>query len=168
MTTTQPRPDTGPPGTDADEKATLLAFLDYVREAVAAKAEGLAERAARAPGVASGTSLLGLVRHLTAAERYWFVWAFEGAGDAPPDLGMTVGEAESAKDVLAGYRAAVRRSNEIVGRCDDLGRSCVRPAGQAGAIRSLRWVLVHMIEETARHAGHADILREQADGAVGR
>ncbi|MER6309217.1 DinB family protein [Streptomyces sp. NPDC001657] len=168
MTTTQPRPDTGPPGTDADEKATLLAFLDYVREAVAAKAQGLTEQAARTPGVASGTSLLGLVKHLTAAEHYWFVWAFEGTGDAPPDLGMTVRAEERAQDILAGYRAAVRRSNEIAGRCDDLGRAGVRPAGKAGVVRSLRWVLVHMIEETARHAGHADILREQADGAVGR
>ncbi|WP_411572629.1 DUF664 domain-containing protein [Streptomyces anulatus] len=74
----------------------------------------------------------------------------------------------SAESLLAAYRGAVERSGEIIERCDDLGRPCARAAGEAGAVRSMRWVLVHMIEETARHAGHADILREQADGSIGR
>ncbi|MFE2652567.1 DUF664 domain-containing protein, partial [Streptomyces sp. NPDC059346] len=70
--------------------------------------------------------------------------------------------------LLAAYRSATERSNEIIERCGDLSRPCARAAGTAGAVRSMRWVLVHMIEETARHAGHADILREQADGSTGR
>lgn len=167
MTATQPHRDVGPPDTDSDEKATLLAFLNYVRDAVTAKARGLGELG-RTPGVASGTSVLGLVKHLTAAERYWFVWAFEGADVAHPDFGMELAEGDGAEGLLAAYRAAVERSDEIVERCADLGLSTARAAGKAGVTRSMRWVLLHMIEETARHAGHADILREQADGSVGR
>ncbi|MFI8287564.1 DinB family protein [Streptomyces sp. NPDC085614] len=168
MTETRRRRDQGPPGSDSDERSTLLAFLDYVREAVAAKAQGLDDGQGRKAGVASGTSVFGLVKHLAAAERYWFVWAFDGADVEHPDLGMDLSEGDSADSLLAAYRAAVERSNEIIERCDDLNRPCARAAGTAGVVRSMRWVLVHMIEETARHAGHADILREQADGSVGR
>lgn len=153
---------------DSDEKTTLLAFLNYVRDALTAKAQGLTEQQGRTPGVPSGTSVLGLVKHLTAAERYWFVWAYEGADVAPPDLGMELAEEDGAAELLAAYRDAVERSNEIVERCADLSRPAVRAAGKAGVVRSMRWVLIHMIEETARHAGHADILREQVDGRVGR
>ncbi|MEU3396126.1 DinB family protein [Streptomyces filamentosus] len=168
MTETQRRRDVGPPGSDSDEKSTLLGFLDYVREAVAAKAQGLDDGQGRTPGVPSGTSVFGLVKHLTAAEIYWFAWAFEGADVDHPDFSMDLSEGDSAGGLLAAYRSAVERSNEIIKRCDDLNRPCARAAGKAGAVRSMRWVLVHMIEETARHAGHADILREQADGSIGR
>ncbi|MFF9343846.1 MULTISPECIES: DinB family protein [unclassified Streptomyces] len=168
MTETQQHRDVGPPGGGSDEKSTLSAFLDYLREAVAAKARGLDDEKGRTPGVPSGTSVLGLVKHLTAAELYWFAWAFEGADVEHPDFGMEVSDDEDADGLLAAYREAVERSNEIIGRCDDLSGPCARPAGKAGVVRTMRWVLVHMIEETARHAGHADILREQADGSVGR
>ncbi|WP_418957659.1 DinB family protein [Streptomyces tritici] len=168
MTATEERRDVGPPAEGPDEKSTLLAFLNYLRDAVAAKAEGLDDGKGRTPGVESGTSVFGLVKHLTAAETYWFAWAFEGEDVAHPDFGMELAEADKAEVLFAAYRRAVERSNRIVARHDDLNRRCARPAGTAGAVRSLRWVLVHMIEETARHAGHADILREQADGAVGR
>ncbi|MFI0908314.1 DinB family protein [Streptomyces sioyaensis] len=168
MTETRPHRDTSPPGTDSEERPTLLAFLNYLREAVITKAQGLADQQARTPGVPSGTSLLGLVKHLAAAERHWFVRAFEGADIAPVELGMELTDEDCAEELIAAYREAVARSNAIVEACDDLSRPCARAAGTAGAVRSLRWVLVHMIEETARHAGHADILREQADGAVGR
>ncbi|MFI6641274.1 DinB family protein [Streptomyces sp. NPDC050504] len=168
MTQTQRNRDAGPPECPPDEKSTLLAFLDYVRASVAAKALGLDDERGRTPGVPSGTSVLGLVKHLTAVEVYWFAWAFDGADVPHPDFGMDVADDESAEGLVAAYRAAVERSNAIVARCDDLERPCARAAGRAGLVRSLRWVLVHMIEETARHAGHADILREQADGATGR
>ncbi|MFF2778901.1 DinB family protein [Streptomyces sp. NPDC058052] len=168
MTETQRRRDVGPPSSDSDEKSTLLAFLNYVREAVAAKAQGLDDGQGRTPGVPSGTSIFGLVKHLTAAELYWFAWAFEGADVDHPDFSMDLSEGDSASSLLAAYRSAIERSNEIIKRCDDLNRPCARAAGKAGAVRSMRWVLVHMIEETARHAGHADILREQADGFIGR
>ncbi|MEE1753040.1 DinB family protein [Streptomyces sp. SP18CS02] len=168
MTETQRRRDTSPPGTDSDEKSTLLAFLDYVRESVASKAQGLDDGQGRTSGVPSGTSVFGLVKHLTSAELYWFVWAFAGADIGQPDLSMDISEGDSADSLLAAYRSAIERSSEIIKGCDDLDRSCARAAGKAKAVRSMRWVLVHMIEETARHAGHADILREQADGSTGR
>ncbi len=168
VTETQQRRDVGPPGSGSDEKSTLTAFLGYLRDAVAAKARGLDDEKGRTPGVPSGTSVLGLVKHLTAAELYWFAWAFEGADIAHPDFGMELTAEDDADTLLAAYRAAVERSNEIIARCDDVTRPCARAAGKADVVRTLRWVLVHMIEETARHAGHADILREQADGAVGR
>ncbi|MEU4175987.1 DinB family protein [Streptomyces sp. NPDC026589] len=168
MTEIQLRPDVGPPDSGSDERATLLAFLDYVRDAVISKARGLDARQGRTPGVPSGTSVLGLVKHLTAAELYWFTWAFEGADIEHPDFGMDLAETDSAAGLLAAYRRAIERSNEIIEHCDDLSQPCARSGGKAAVVRSMRWVLIHMIEETARHAGHADILREQADGSIGR
>ncbi|MGH6655324.1 MAG: DinB family protein, partial [Actinocrinis sp.] len=152
--------DTRPPDVVGGEKATLVAFLDYLREAVAVKVEGVADDAARRPGVRSGTSLLGLLKHLAGVERVWFQWAFEGR-DPSPDLDMDPADSDTVASLLVDYRAAARRSNEIIAACDDLGRVSVRTE------RSLRWILVHMIEETARHAGHADILRERIDGLTG-
>lgn len=153
---------------DSDERSTLLSFLDYLRDAVAAKAQGLHGDGGRAPGVPSGTSLLGLVKHLTAAETYWFSWAYEGADIAVPDFGMDLAGSDTEESVLAAYRDAIRRSNETIAQCEDLNRPGARAAGKGSVARSMRWILVHMIEETARHAGHADILREQADGSTGR
>ncbi|WP_431787584.1 DUF664 domain-containing protein [Streptomyces sp. G9] len=89
---TQRRRDVGPPDSDSDEKSTLLTFLNYVREAVAAKAQGVDDRQGRTPGVPSGTSVLGLLKHLTAAELYWFAWAFEGADVEHPDFSMDLSE----------------------------------------------------------------------------
>lgn len=168
MTENQARSDTRPPGVDSDEKSTLLAFLDYLREAVVAKAQGLDSDGGRRPGVPSGTSLLGLIKHLTAAEVYWFSWAYDGADVAVPSFRMELVEADGEETVVGAYRDAIKRSNEIIEGCGDLGQPCTRVTGKDSAARSMRWVLVHMIEETARHAGHADILREQADGSIGR
>ncbi|MFF3391718.1 DinB family protein [Streptomyces sp. NPDC002669] len=167
MTNAEPRSDLRPPTLDADEKTTLSAFLDYLREAVAAKAYGLSEEEARTAGVPSGTSVLGLVKHLTAVELGWFAWAYAGDDiefgddDAPP------ADDETAESLLAAYRRAVERCNGIIAACDDLDRPGARSLRETPP-PSMRWVLVHMIEETARHAGHADILREQIDGSIGR
>ncbi|WP_309223152.1 DinB family protein [Micromonospora sp. CP22] len=167
MPASAPRGDLRPPSIEADEKTTLVAFLDYLREAVVAKALGVDDQQARRAGVKSGTSLLGIVKHLTAVERNWFVWAYLGEGvtladdQAPPDA------AETAAELIAAYRAAVARSNEIVRGCTDLSRPGARSLRETDP-PTMRWVLVHMVEETARHAGHADILREQIDGSTGR
>ncbi|MYZ07830.1 DUF664 domain-containing protein [Streptomyces sp. SID2999] len=167
MTTTAPRPDLRPPGLNADEKTTLLAFLDYLREAVLAKAAGVPEPAVRAAGVASGTSLLQLLKHLTAVELNWFVWAYTGADRDRWDDEGTVSADDTASDLADAYRAAIVRANEVALACTDLDRPGARSLRESPP-PSMRWVLVHMIEETARHAGHADILREQIDGATGR
>ncbi|WP_019631775.1 DinB family protein [Actinomadura atramentaria] len=167
MTPDQPaRGDLRPPEVAAGERATLRAFLDYLREAVAAKLDGLPDDVLRAPGVASGTSLLGLVKHLAAVEDNWFGWAYAGEGARLPD-DVAPGPGETAASLLAGYRDAAARSNAVLDACADLDAPGVRSLRETPP-PSMRWILVHMIEETARHAGHADILRERIDGATGR
>lgn len=157
------RRDVPPPGGGDGEKTTLVAFLDYLREAVVRDVEGVPEPQARAAGVASGTSLLGLVKHLTAVERFYFLG--EPITDLRRTLRPTAGE--TAEGLVVGYREAVGAANAVVGEWADLSAPAPRAPGRPAA-PSRRWVLVHMIEETGRHAGHADILREQIDGATGR
>lgn len=77
---------------------------------------------------------------LTAAELYWFAWAFEGADVEHPDFGMELSEGDSADSLLATYRSAVERPNEIIERCEDLRHPCARVAGKAAGVRSMRWV----------------------------
>lgn len=148
------RKDAKPPRTGAGEKATLVGFLDYLRDAVAAKALGAPEPQVRTAGVPSGTSVLGLVKHLAHVERFHFL------GESVDDWGATMRPEpdETVDELVAGYREAVARANDSIAACRDLGEGAP----------SMRWLLVHMIEETGRHAGHADILREQIDGATGR
>lgn len=149
----------------ASERETLVAFLDYLRESVVVKASGLSEADARRPLVPSGTSLLGLVKHLTMAEVAWFPFAFAGLDVRVPSGALA--SSDTLEGVLAGYGAACAQSNSLIAGAEDLDVLC-RRAATAPEPMSLRWVLVHMIEETGRHAGHADILREQLDGTVGR
>ncbi len=140
-----------------------MAFLDYLRASVAAKAEGVPEPQVRTAGVPSGTNLLGLVRHLTFVERFCFL------GEDVRDWSATFRPApqDSVEAVLGGYRDAVRQANLVIDACTDLALPSPRPK-RGGSTPSMRWVLIHMIEETGRHAGHADILRERIDGATGR
>ena len=158
-------PDRRTPFTLVDEKQTLVDFLDYLRESVILKLEGLDDDTARRPGVQSGTSLMGLVKHLAMVEIAWFQYAFAGTDVRVPSGDLAVGDTSS--DVIAGYRAAIAASNEIASACTDLDTKAARP-GTAPEPMSMRWILVHMVEETGRHAGHADIIREQIDGTVGR
>ncbi|MER7080422.1 Protein of unknown function [Saccharopolyspora kobensis] len=157
------RRDTPPPRTGSGEAEVLRGFLDYLRDSVAGKLDGVPEPRVRTAGVPSGTNLLGLLTHLTAVERSTFL------GDRVADWQATFRAAagESAADVLARYREAVRLANEVLDGCTDLGAPVPRPGSDLPA-PSIRWALTHMIEETGRHAGHADILRELVDGATGR
>jgi hypothetical protein len=161
-----PRPrakDTGPPWTGADEKATLLGFLDYLRDAIAAKVADVPEPHVRTSGVPSGTNLLGLIKHLTRVERFYFL------GEPIGNLRRTMRPApgETVDGLIAEYRNTIEEANKVVEACTDLALPAPRPPGR-GLAPSMRWVLTHMIEETGRHAGHADILREQIDGTTGR
>jgi hypothetical protein len=164
---TELRGDRRPPSLNAGEKTTLLSFLNYLRDAVVAKASGVSDKAVRTAGVSSGTSILSLIKHLTAVEFNWFAWSYAGADVALWDDESQPADDETAESLLAAYHQAVGRSNEIIEACEDLDRPGVRSLRETPP-PSMRWVLVHMIEETARHAGHADILREQIDGSVGR
>ncbi|PWI46116.1 mini-circle protein [Streptomyces sp. ICBB 8177] len=169
MTTSDPwpRPDLRPPGLNADEKTTLLTFLDYLRDSVLAKVDGVPEPAVRKAGVPSGTSLLQLLKHLTAVELNWFVWAYAGADRERWEDEEAVSADDTASGLADAYREAIAQANEVALACTDLDRPGARSLRETPP-PSMRWVLVHMIEETARHAGHADILREQIDGSVGR
>ncbi|MGW7069153.1 DinB family protein [Streptomyces sp. NPDC054855] len=146
-----------------DEKDTLRGCLDQLRNSVADKVAGVPEPRVRTAGVPSGTSLLGLLKHLACVERFYFLG--EDAGDWPATLRPSADD--SVDGLLADYRRTVERANQVIDACPDLARPAPR-APRRGAVPSMRWVLVHMIEETGRHAGHADILREQIDGSTGR
>lgn len=168
MSVERQRGDQRPPVVEAGERETLVAFLDYVRDAVLAKVDGLDAARAATPGVESGTSVLGLLRHLAGAETHWFAWAYAGEDVPFPDMDMRLAPGDTLEGVTAAYRAAIARSNAIIAGCPDLSARTARAASTPPRVRTMRWVLVHMIEETARHAGHADILREQLDGSTGR
>lgn len=157
------RRDTPPPRTGSSEAEVLRGFLDYLRASVSAKVEGAPEPHVRTSGVPSGTNLLGLLNHLTCVERAIFlgdrVTDWQGTFRAPAEDGVA--------DVVARYRKAVSRANDVLDACTDLASPVPRPRPN-GPAPSARWALTHMIEETGRHAGHADILRELIDGATGR
>ncbi len=154
-------PDRRPPRTADSEKDVLLGFLDYLRDCVVEKASGVAEPAVREAGVASGTNLLGLVQHLAHVERFHFL------GEAATDWSATfhAEPGETAEAVVDAYRQAVREANAVIAACADLSSPAARP-GRTPV--TMRWALTHMVEETARHAGHMDILRELIDGSTGR
>lgn len=156
--------DTVPPAFGADgEAATLIEFLGYKREAVIRKALDLPGDAARRPGVPSGTSLAWLIKHLTVSERFWF------GGSTIDDMAAAaaLADGDTVPELVASYEQAARESDAIIAGWTDLDQVIEMPAN--GRPRcTARWIIQHVITETARHAGHADILREQIDGAVGR
>ncbi|SFB49945.1 Protein of unknown function [Amycolatopsis marina] len=156
--------DAGPPSTGPGERDVLVGFLDYLRASVAGKAEGVPGNQARAPVVPSGTNLLGLVRHLTYVERHWLL------GHEVADWKATfhVAPDDAAETILAAYRETNAEANEEIASWDSLTEAGPRPVKHRRAAPSRRWTLAHLIEETARHAGHADILRELIDGSTGR
>jgi uncharacterized damage-inducible protein DinB len=147
------------------ERDVLLYFLTKMRSAVVRTSDGLTGKQQRTPGVPSGTNLLGLIQHLTAVEEHWFQRVFLGE-DRSIDMSMNVPAEATREKVVAAYRQACARSDEIVRACPDLSTMAkIANPGENQTV-SLRAIVAHLIEETARHAGHADILREQIDGAT--
>lgn len=154
---------------ESDEKTTLLAALQSHREVMLWKLDGLSDEQVRRPMVPSGTNLVGLVKHLANAEYGWFCETF-GRPTEPltdisedPEADMRAAKGESTEDIVAFYRRAWAAADATIG---DLPLEATGTA-YTGRRVSLRWVLVHMIEDTVRHAGHADILRELLDGGTG-
>jgi len=148
------------------EREVLEAFLDFQRAVLRRKAAGLSDQQARQHLVPSVTTIAGLLEHLAVVERNWFERILaQRPFRLPdhPDATFAVGENETLEDVLAAYDAACARSREIAATFE---LDHVVPQEELGRV-SLRWIYAHMIEETARHAGHADILRELTDGATG-
>lgn len=155
------------PRVDTGELDVAHAFLAFQRHCVLKKAEGLTEEQLRRRLVPSGTSILGLVQHLAEAERGWFDHQLAGNDwDERAELGMEVPAERSADEVLEYYRAAIEASDRAIRAAGDPEALMAVPID--GVRKSLRWLLAHMTTETARHAGHADIIREQLDGATGR
>ncbi|MDT4915251.1 MAG: hypothetical protein QOC66_4379 [Pseudonocardiales bacterium] len=155
------------PRNDGGELDTATAFLGFARRCLLKKTEGLTDEQLRRVLVDSGTSLLGLIQHSAVSERWWF--GFQLLGTGPIDgwnFTMAVPPTRSAADVLQDYQNAIAESDAAIGRTGDPEALSARPID--GKPLSLRWVLAHMTSETARHAGHADILREQIDNVTGR
>ncbi len=162
--TSEQSSDRNVPAIVSGEKDTLVAFLGYLRSSVDAKLVHLSEDDARRRLVASGTTLLGLVKHLAFVEVYWGQRRFAGSDVALSGDGFELDPTDTVESVRRDYREAGRRTDEIVAACDDLDQ----PLARGRHSLTLRWMLAHLVEETARHAGHADILRELVDGATGR
>jgi len=159
-------------GVRSTERNMLSGFLDWYREVVAHKAQGLSRGDATRVMTPSGMSPLGIVRHLAYVETWWFQCTFAGAEPAlartgdESDADFRVPPAETVESVLALYRDATDRSRAVVRSAPSLDDLSVSEHDVYGRV-SLRWVLVHMLEETARHAGHLDLMREQIDGKTG-
>jgi hypothetical protein len=156
-------PDLKPPQSLRGERDTLLALLQYQRESLVRKVSGVDDATARRAFVDSGTSLLWLTKHLARAESIWLDYRFAGGALVVTD--DTVHPDDTLAAAIETYRAGWARVDAIVAAVPDLDRAC-RRSDEAQA--NLRWVLMHLLEETARHAGHADIIRELIDGQTGR
>jgi uncharacterized damage-inducible protein DinB len=154
------------PRNDAGELDTATAFLTFARSCVIKKTEGLSEQQLRQVVADTGTSLLGLVWHLIDGERYWFGYHLAGRGVDDYEFGMAVPAEISSDDVLLRYREAIAASDAILDELTDLDQPMAIPTAERR--HTARWVVAHMTSETARHAGHADILRELIDGTTGR
>jgi uncharacterized damage-inducible protein DinB len=163
----------------ADETATLLGFLDYQRATLAWKCEGLDAAGMQAKVAASSMTLGGILKHLAYVEDSWFSRWLHGRDPEPPwdtvdwkadeDWEWHTAAEDSPEELLALWQDAVSRSRSLVAEALT-GGGLDQPAQRTwpdGRSPSLRWIVVHMIEEYARHNGHADLLRESVDGLTG-
>jgi uncharacterized damage-inducible protein DinB len=170
-------PDGRPvPPAHADERTMLEAWLDFHRATLALKCSGLTDDQLRLAVVSpSLMTLLGLVQHMAEVERNWFQRIFAGH-DVPPVFGednhggFGLQPDRGFDEATAAWQTEIARGREAIADAslDDSGRLAEQDAGHVGDQGvSLRWILVHMIEEYARHNGHADLIREQIDGLTG-
>jgi hypothetical protein len=164
------------PALDADERAMLTGFLDFQRATALWKCAGLSaeQMATRLPP--SSLTIAGLIHHLALDEDSWFSERFAGVPiepwssvdfDADPEWEFRTALEATPEELLARYRAACDRSRAVVAAAASLDQPSVVPDRREQRPFSLRWILVHMIEETARHNGHLDLLREHVDGLTG-
>jgi uncharacterized damage-inducible protein DinB len=163
-------PDSGP------ELLQLTAFLDFQRETILLKTDGLSREQLAQPLASSSLTLAGLLNHLAKVEDVWFRvrfaglaeagWRADAEGPAEPDWDFDSATSVAPEELRERYRTACAASRAVVAEAPDLDRLSARPRRDGPRV-DLRWILIHMIEETARHAGHADLLREAIDGSVG-
>lgn len=160
------------PDFTGDERALLTQFLDYNRATLLLKTDGLDEEQVRRTVAGSEMSLLGLVRHMAEVERFWFRICFVGEeigprwmNDAGRDAAFHPTAGDTLSDARAAYLEEIERADEIVATAALDGRVVHHPRNHQ---IDMRWILIHMIAETARHNGHADLIRESIDGVTGR
>jgi uncharacterized damage-inducible protein DinB len=163
-------PESGP------ELDQLTSVLDYQRETILRKTDGLGREQLARPHPPSSLTLAGLLNHLALVEDSWFRVRFLGLPDDPlwagidwdadPDYEFRTAADVDPEELRRRYEEACARSREVVAGAGSLEQLSVEKR-QNGRHFDLRWVLLHLIEETARHAGHADLLREAVDGTVG-
>jgi len=162
------------PPKDADERTALLGWYDLQRGIVRLKCEGLSEDDAHRALVPSSPlmTVAGVVAHLAHCEDLWFRECFLGERATGRGFGPDAGDDDDFRvegvtlaEVLADYEAACARSDAVFAAhgLDDTGSTAIHRVGDA----TLRWMVLHMLEETARHAGHLDLLREMLDGETG-
>lgn len=168
------RPRGEPPRTMSDPKELLAGYLDYYRATVLQKLAGLGEVELRGSRLPSGWSPLELLWHLTHVERRWLVWGFDRQDVAAPwgdhDAAgrWRVPEGMSAAEVVRRFEEQCARSRQIVGAAGLADRASTGGRFDTEAeAPALSWILLHLLQEYARHAGHLDIARELADGRVG-
>ena len=167
------------PPTDGDETATLLGFLDYQRATLAWKCRGVDAQGLRATIAPTTMTLGGLLKHMALVEEHWFARSLHGHDRQPPwdtvdwqadrDWEWHSAADDSPDELFALWNGAVERSRALVDEAlskGGLGQAAQREWAD-GRAPSLRWILCHMIEEYARHNGHADLLRESVDGETG-
>jgi uncharacterized damage-inducible protein DinB len=161
------------PPLNADERTTLESWLDFHRATLAMKCEGLDdEQAAQTSVPPSGFTLTGLVQHLAEVERNWFRRVLAGEGAPPiydpqadpngPDGGFDLAENATLNAARAAWQEEIARARDLCA-----ARALTDTGRFMGQDVSLRWIYVHLIEEYARHNGHADLIRERIDGATG-
>ncbi len=162
-------PETAP--YDGDEAAVVSWLLDYHRHVLLRKVDGITDTQARATIAASDLTLLGLIRHLAVVEQYWFGDVFLGSDepshwDDPDDRDRDFHPLahDTLADAVATLRSEIDRARQITSSTSfdamAVGRREDRPV-------RLRWIMVHLVEEYARHCGHADLLRQSIDGVTG-
>lgn len=156
------------PPRSGTERELLAAFLDYQRATLLRKIDGVGDADLRRQVLPSTLTLLGMVKHLAYVERWWFAVCFAGEQLSlpwtkdDPDADLRIEPGETTADIVALYKREVAHSHAI------LSASSLDELAKGGDLEtSLRWIALHMIEETARHNGHADLIREAVDGATG-
>jgi uncharacterized damage-inducible protein DinB len=167
-------PGTVPPV--ADEREGLLAYLAQMRLVMRIAAYGLTDEQARLAPTAGALTVGGLVKHVAAVERSWMNTMLQrrppaDEGQQDYEANFRLGPDETLADALASYEEAAKETDAIIAGIADLGQPVPVPQDAPWFPKdveawSVRWVLLHLIQETARHAGHADIVRESIDGAT--
>jgi len=159
-------------GVRRGERETLEGFLDWYRAVVERKVDGLTLDDAKRVMTPTGMSALGILKHLGWVERGWFRETFAGEDVEAIDVNgdnsaeFAIGHDDTVASVVAFYRAEVEQSRRVVDEAPSLDALSATETSYREHV-SLRWIMVHMLEETARHAGHVDLIREQIDGQVG-